>query len=470
MNFSKRGIRRFASPRASGHARRTYPLLVLLTLLAGLTLTPSSGYGITLENCIRRALEKNPETEAAALRTEAAAEMIAQARSTYYPRFYLAGNYSVTDNPTQAFMMQLNQRELDIRRPDFNPNDPGNTDNTRFTLGLTYRLYDRGRRGAKSTMAALGKEAAAYQLAAVRNMLIHQVIQGYYSVLQAQALVTVQVETIRSLEENLRVASERYQAGSAVKTDVLNLEVRMAQAREDWIRARNGVQLAIAGLNTAIGEELIPPDGLPAPGRIPDLRQPERVEPESAEYRPELQALHQRALIKEQEYKASFSGYFPSLDAFGSYDVDTGDWQDFKDSYLVGIMAEWDFFDGFRTPAQVRQTRKELQAARKDEEQLRNQLRFDLQRARIQASDAWQRLEVARKSIENARESLRITQVRYKEGAATITDLLTAQVGVTASLSRDVTAYYDYLIALSNLKRAGGELVREYVEGSETEK
>jgi hypothetical protein len=41
--------------------------------------------------------------------------------------------------------------------------------------------------------------------------------------------------------------------------------------------------------------------------------------------------------------------------------------------------------------------------------------------------------------------------------------LLTAQVGLTASQSRDVAAYYDYLTALSNLERAQGRLVADYV-------
>ena len=49
----------------------------------------------------------------------------------------------------------------------------------------------------------------------------------------AQAFVNVRKETIASLEENLRVANERFKAGTAVQTDVLNLEVQLAQARED---------------------------------------------------------------------------------------------------------------------------------------------------------------------------------------------------------------------------------------------
>ena len=81
----------------------------------------------------------------------------------------------------------------------------------------------------------------------------------------------------------------------------------------------------------------------------------------------------------------------------------------------------------------------------------------------LKASEAWQRLDVTEKSVENAKEALRITGEQYKAGAADITILLTAQVGLTAQKTRNVAAYYDYLTALSNFERASGEAVQKYV-------
>ena len=183
--------------------------------------------------------------------------MIKQAQSAYYPRLYLSGAYSMTDNPPQAFMMSLNQKDLDMAQQGFDPNDPDHTDNVRLSVGLKYRIYDGGIKTIHVQMAKESKQLRELGLRAVQNELIHQVTRGYYGVLQAQSFVAVQEESVKSLEESLRVATVRFNAGSAVKTDVLNLEVKLAQAREDAIRAKNGVQLAIASLNTAIGSDLI---------------------------------------------------------------------------------------------------------------------------------------------------------------------------------------------------------------------
>lgn len=441
--------------------------VILTVTIAGLIILiiPLKAMSITLEACIKAALKKNPSTEAAFFRVSASQAMIEQAKAAYYPQLSLFGNYSITDNPTQAFMFLLNQRQLDIRDPAFNPNEPDDTDNIRVSVGLKYRIYDAGSRKIRTTMAKLGKEAAIDQLYAVQNELIYQVTRGYYSVLQAQDLVEVQNETIKSLEENLRVAKERFRAGSAVKTDVLNLEVKLAQAREDLIRAQNGAQLAIAALNTAIGEDLISANGVPIPKKKEQFPPPFEPDLNLVENRPELQAAIRLTLMKEQEYQKTTRNYYPIVNAFGSYDWDGDELDEFEGSYTVGVVAEWEFFSGFKTINKIKQAESEWQASKRYEKNIRNNLRLDLQRARIQSDEAWQRLGVTRKSIVSAQEALRITRVRYKEGAADITELLTAQVGLTVSQTREVAAYYDYLISISNVKRALGDLVKEFIGG-----
>ncbi|MGB8426125.1 MAG: TolC family protein [Desulfobacterales bacterium] len=427
-------------------------LVVILILLTG------RSEAVTLEECIHEALQRNPSAAAAALRVDAARAMIAEANSAYFPQLSVAGGYAMTDNPTQAFMMQLNQRQLDIRAPAFDPNSPGRTDNTRLSAELKYRVYDFGQRRILSESAALGADAAALQLAGVRNELIYQITHGYFVVLQAQDYVEVQQQAVRSLAESLQVAQGRYKAGTAIKTDVLNLEVNLVQAREDLIRARNSVDLAIVALNTGIGYDFVTRENLPPPAQ--NVPTPPTLEQDfnAIENRPELQAARKMAQVKKGAYLQAKRQNLPVLNAYGSYDLDSGNLESYEGSYTVGIRAEWDIFTGFRRSGATRKAEAEWQTARQEEEGTRNVIKQDLQSARIQASESWQRLETIRKSVESAAESLRITQVRYREGVAGITDLLTAQLGLTAMRSRSVAALYDHAAAVSNLKRARGEL------------
>jgi outer membrane protein TolC len=413
---------------------------------------------VTLEECIREALKRNPDANAAAIRVEAARAVISEADSAYFPQLSVAGGYAVTDNPTQAFMMQLNQRNLDITAPGFDPNDPGNTDNLRLSAELKYRIYDFGQRQMMSERAVLGADAVKLQLAAVRNELIYQITRGYFSILQALDYVTVQQETIHSFEESLQVARDKYKAGTVIKTDILNLEVALVQAREDLIRARNSVDLAIVALNTAIGHDFVTRESLPVPEKKVSTPPVMEQDFNAIDNRPELQVIQKMSQAKELLYIKAKRQNYPVLNAYGSYDLDTGDLATFEGSYTVGLKAEWDIFTGFRNSSAVRKAEAEWRAAQQDEEDVRNKIKQDLRRARIQAAESWQRLETIRKSVESASESLRITQVRYREGVAGITDLLTAQVGLTAMRTRSVAAVYDHAAAVSNLQRARGEL------------
>ena len=435
--------------------------VMILVMVLGLSLP---GQAVTLETCIQTALENNPDIQAGITRIKAAKYMIKQAESAYYPRLYLSGTYSMTDNPPQAFMMSLNQQDLEMTDPDFDPNDPGHTDNMRLSVGLKYRFYDGGINSINIQMAKAGKQLRELGLRVVQNELIHQVTRGYYGVLQAQSFVAVQEESVKSLEESLRVATVRFNAGSAVKTDVLNLEVRLAQAQEDNIRAKNGAQLSIASLNMAIGSDLISTGGLPVPAREEIREKPQDLDFSVVENRPELKVSHAMAGIKEQSYEKVSREFRPNMSAFGSYDFDSGDFAEFENSYLMGVMAEWEFFDGYQRPNKARTAKAEWQTAKNESLKARNNLRLDLHQAYLKAMDAWERMGVSEKSIESASEALRITAELYKEGVADITVLLTAQVGLTTQKTRSVAAYYEYLTALSNYDRARGLAMGRYVK------
>ena len=432
---------------------KSVPALFLAALLAA-----PVARAVTLDDAVAAALENSPTLEAAASRIDSAQALLRQAKSYYYPAIGLAATYARSDNPPQAFMMQLNQRSLNMQDPAFNPNEPGDVENLRGSVVAQWRLFDLQRAAGKH-MARFGAQAGAEAFAAARNELVHEVTRGFYGALQAQAFAAVQAQSVASIEESLRIARERFDAGGAVKTDVLNLETQLAQANEDLIKARNGAQLAVAALNAAIGADLVAADTLEAPDPAAlDAPPPECKDPDAFENRPELRAAALMRQIKKQDLQKARGGYAPTVSAFASYDLDSDVSSDFENSYMAGLQAEINIFDGARTRAAVQAAQAELAAAKADEQKARLNLRLDLQQAFLGTKEAWERLGVVRKSLETAQEAQRIVQAQYQQGAADVSILLQTQVGVTAMQTRSAAAQYDYLIALSNLKRAKGEL------------
>ncbi len=441
--------------RSAGRATRHHGRL--LSGAAALALL-GSAQAVTLDECVRAALEANPDALAAEARILAAREAVKQATSAYFPTVTLSSTLARTDNAPQAFFMQLNQRDASMQN-DFN--HPGNVDNWRNSVGAKIRLLDAGQRGFQRDAAKLGAQAEGAAKRALDNELTHQVTRAFYGVLQAQAFVQVRKESVETLTESSRVANERLRAGSASKSDVLNIEVRLAEAREDLIRAQHGVQLALAALNTAIGREVVGETALPQAAKQAAPRAP-LIEKnlDAVEGRAELEAARLAAQAQEKVQRKTERENWPTISAFGSADWDSAVNADFQQSYFVGAVAEWDIFTGFRQSGAAAEQKARTAAAKAAAQKALNNLRLDLKQAQLEAREAWERLNVTQQSVASAEEALRITRERYRQGAADVTELLTAQVGLTATRSRDTAAYYDLLVAQSNLKRARGELAK----------
>jgi outer membrane protein TolC len=427
---------------------------------AGLALTGRAGTAPTLSQCITTALKGSPDTRSASARVEAAIAAVKEASSAYYPQLGLAGSWARTDNPPQAFFMSLNQRRASLEK-DFN--HPDDIENARGSVVAQWRVCDGGRRIADKRAAKMGAQAMESTLDTVRNDLVYQITRAYYGTLQARAFVTVREESVRSIMESLRVATERFKAGGTLKTDVLNLEVQLSQAREDLIRARNGLQLAAAALNMAIGEELLKSSDLADLSDPPE--QSDRTNPAGkVESRPEWSAAQAQVRMAEAKVSRARRDYAPVLNAFGSVDWDTDPFRGAEQSYIVGAAVELNVFDGFRTRSGLARASAGLVAAQAEADKLGNMLRLDMTQSLLNEQEALERFEVAEKSLVSAGESLRITEERYKQGSADITELMAAQVGLIATRTRKVAAQYDRLIARANVERAGGRLAEKYTE------
>lgn len=427
-----------------------------VSLICGMAWSQGAAERPSLDRCIATALEVNPDVRSASARITAAKAAIEEASSAFYPQIGLAGTWARTDNPPQAFFMSLNQRRASLQK-DFN--NPEETENARGSVTAQWRLYDSGRRDADRETAALNARAEAYSLETVRNELVFEVTHAYLGLLQAREFVAVRQEAIASLEEHLRVAHERVAAGGALKTDVLNLEVQLSQAREERIRADHGVELARVALNAVIGKDLVQMVDVPTlTGSVSQASGKTAPAEASPESRPEWGAVQARIGMAETMTKRARRDYLPVVNAFGSVDWDSEPFSGPEQSYLVGAAVELNLFDGFRTRAGLARASAALVSAQAQADKLRTMLALDATRSRLNEREARERLEVAARGIAVAEEALRITRERYVQGAAAVTDLITSQTGLTATKARQVAAHYDHLIALADVERAGGRL------------
>jgi outer membrane protein len=121
------------------------------------------------------------------------------------------------------------------------------------SVNLTWSLWDGGRRRANAAEAAAGTRALLARTSEFDRDVVFEIEQRRLEAASAHAAISVAEEGVRAAIEARRVVSERFNAGVATSTDVLDAQTAVLQAELDRTRAIAGARLATARLERALG-------------------------------------------------------------------------------------------------------------------------------------------------------------------------------------------------------------------------
>ena len=330
-------------------------------------------------------------------------------------------------------------------------------------------LYAGGGVQASVRSVRAAREAAMLELQGVLNEQLLLVRTQFFGVLLAKQRISVQEENLRLLEEQLRNARNRFDAGASSNFEVLRAEVALANGRPPLIQARNDYRLAIEQLRQAIGFVVDRArDTTKVPDFIGSLDIAQSEMPKLAEalasaqaHRPELQRIAKLADAGEQRVRVARSGYQPQVAAFGRYDWVRGGpstgWDNRRDGWTAGLQAQWAVFDGRATAGKVAQARSQLAQSRLALEETTLAVEVQVRRAHSSLQEAWEMVESTGKVVEQAVEALRLADVRNSAGSVTQLDVLTSQVALTQARLNQLQAYYSYHVAWAALRQAMGQ-------------
>ena len=424
---------------------------------ASATAAPARG-PLTLEAAVAIALERNPDIRAAVERIGAADARLGEASAAFYPQ--VTGRLSVvrSDNPLQAFGMIVAERRFS---PSLDVNHPGATEDWRPEVAANLSLFRGGQDWQGRAAAKLGVEAAGLERDAIRNALADAVAAAYYGALAAGAQVGVARASIAAVTGELGDARARVEAGKALRSDALSLEVRLAAAQEAEVRARNAVELAHAALRMLLAL------GADEPVTLADAGGPSSVAPPATfagalaralAERPEIAAAGRLVAIREHEVSAQRGAYLPRVSAFGSYGQDAPDLElsRHQDSWTVGGMVELDIFSGFATAERVAGAEHRLAEARIGDERARLEVERDVRTAFLALGEARERVRVSEAATAAGDEALRLVGEQYRAGAVTVTRYLEAEAAAADVRSRASAARFDARRAEAGLVRAVG--------------
>lgn len=432
-------------------------LMLALWSLPGWAQDPMS-----IKDAVHRALEKNESIEASTDAQNAAESHVAGARGGKLPKVNYSESWTRSDNPVFVFSSLLTQHQFGEQNFQIGPlNRPDSLNNFQSQLTVDQPLYDAGQTKHAVRSAELSKDLTGEEGRRTRMEVIAGVIRSYLDALLSAEQLNVVNQAMRSAQSDLDRAQAVRTAGMSTDVDILSIRVHLAGVRERQIQRASDLDVARAALNDVLGQPLDAGHTLTTP--LTALQLPEGPLPEyersALNDRPEARQVKLATSLAENRASEARSNLLPQVGIHAAFEADR---QRFYDrggaNWLVSIGLRWNLFDGGSDKARIEESKFALRKSEAEQERTGSAIKLQVRRAYADLRAAGQRIEVAKASVAEAEESLRITKNRYETGMSNVTDLLRTETALWEARTRELTAIHDQRIAAASLELAAGTL------------
>jgi outer membrane protein TolC len=349
-------------------------------------------------------------------------------------------NNQVFNFGTGDFANRLTQAQIDMRLNLFN--------------GLS-KFFEAGRAGAAVAAADANELQARFQTALLTEA-------DYYDVLAQRELMRVAAERVRRAEEQFAIARARVLGGAAVQTDSLQLLLELMRAQVDLLRQRATLRVARIELGRRIGVpgpvDAAPLDTLPS-GPLPITERQAVLE--ALQEGPRYRAAQEGAQAAARAYSVVMGQYLPRVDLFATYQAFGDEFflpNDLK-RWIYGFSINFPIWNNAQREIQLSQAKSNREVARALRDDIEREVRRDVVAAYEVFETARASADLAEVAVVVARENMRVNEERYRVGATTILDLLTAQVSLVEAEATLVQASQAERLALAGLEALLGRRI-----------
>lgn len=456
--------RRMAGAQFEAHeAARTAAGMLLVLAVSGLLARPAFAQsvpvrGLTLEEALATALEKNKDVQKAVEYQNWLRAKYVEARSAAFPHLTVtAGALRQYDDTQQDFLKDVPE--------EFKGIFSFRQDVTAWQLTLSQPLYTWGQVGAAIRGAKVGLATGEDGLRRFRQAVRRDVTAAYMDVLLAKEMEAIAARNVELKQRHLDEARRKHEAGVATDYDVLAAEVALANARPAAISAANAVRTARQNLGFLLGEGAVEIDAV---GAIPavegGLPAYEQVLASALERRPELVELGHRRDAQKELVKIYNAADRPRLDlqaSYGGRNLDTGTATTGGTTWSAGVYFTYRLFDGLATRGQVAAARSELATYELEHAKLEQAIAVEARLAVDAACEAAEIVAALAGTVAEAEKLLFMAEKGYELGVKTHLDVEDAQLNLMSARGRLAKARRDLAVARVNLDWVSGTLGEE---------
>ncbi len=379
-------------------------LFVLIMLLAAV-----NTFALSLDKLKEKAIENRPVLQKYRLDTGISEENVRYQKGEFMPSADLGYQYNQLDEDAMF----------------------ENSENSNLYISLSYNLFDGFRDKYNLKSAKEMKKVSLFELQSKQQDIKLDVAAAYLNVYRNQRYLEVRQNAFKLYKEKYEDAKLKYDVGVMKWSEVLKIKVEMDNAKQELLKAQAELDKSLNTLSRKVNAEIKIEDiNFQLLETIPEFHKYDFYKEKMYAVRSELKALETVVQARQYSVGASKSSLYPKVDLSMRYSNSADSvnpYGDNEEDELRGqVNVSFNIFNGFQKYANINKAKLEMRKSKMDVMELKLDLKNQLQNVFEDKTVALKNLEVARTSLKEAEENLRVTEASFNEGIATSTDILDA--------------------------------------------
>jgi len=477
---------------------RINKLLFLALMLCGalnVSAETAQQQKLTLDDCIRIALEKHQSLNVSAANIAMAEAMYQQAMSAYWPQIAAQVNASRADQdrmytmegqfalpselgtalgglaqaagqPAVAAQLQNSLARpipinMDIKLAD--------KDLVQSSLNLTYPVFTGLKREALVAQAEKNIKIAEEGQRKTNLEVVRDVKKYYYGAqfaIQMEKLADDTLERFKALED---LTERLYKHGSmkVKKTDYLRTKTTTAVTRTMLSEARYAREMAHEALGNAMGQEWNESYVLAEADEATPISEGLQELVEHAQnFNPDIQQLKLAVQISDDQITEARSGYFPMIGIQAEvHNIQTPYHSGLtnaanRDGWTIGVGMQWNLFDGFQTTGKVNQAKAQQRKLESQQILLDQAIALQVKQQFLSIRSANNQTKDSKEAVGFASENRKLHVRAYQDELVETKDVIESQVVETFAQGTHYRARYALEMGLLSLEYLIGQNVQ----------
>lgn len=401
-------------------------IIVLIALLF-MALFASAQKEWTLDDCIAFALKNNLDIESQSISTEKYKESLDQSKRGRLPYINAGTNYGIN------FGKSVDPNDNSVTFNSFTSNSY--SVNTGITL---FEGFIRNNRIAYNRFVYL---AGIENEKNLKVEIGFQVMDAFHNTLYYKGMLEIAKQQKELSELNYEKVKKQAEIGLSAKTDLLEIEARLASEELLVIRTENNLKASLLNLKRAmnypVSEELeLKEIGDSELIRYPVFEDTDSVFALAMVYLPSVKAKIQQLNALEKALAMSKGSLYPSLNMGGGYytrynetttDMD-GNTISFKDQFKnnasqsVSLSLSIPIFNRWNIRSEIKQSKLDLEKEKVDLENFKNQLYYEIESYCQELSSVSAEYLQAKKQTESNQLAFEVAERKKEQGMFNIID------------------------------------------------